>query len=395
LQIKLLKNLEERPERMLEVRELKKNKEELLPFIHFAWQIYQGDPHWVAPLKNDLLKSFLGKDFTKKIQCGPHAFFMVWENNTPLGRILVGINEKKNRKTKRRVGYFGYLELVNSSEVLKCLMEYAVNWLKNQDVTTLIGPLCPDNDVEGRGLLIKGFDSPPVLMNSYNPDYYRKLLEEYGFKKDTDFFAYYTNQIANLRARLKKVSAFAMQKFRFRIDKINLKYRDREIRDIIKIIDAIVSDSREEDNGFEYANPPTYEEFALEVKKFLPFLDKDLIYIARSGEIPIGFVFALPDYNQVLRRMDGKLFPFGLFQYLWYKRKIKGIRGLAQYVIPEFRNKAVNAAIFSKILDVAERKQYEYIEGSLISENNLRSRRIFENAGIQPYKIYRVYRKVF
>ena len=132
---------------MLEIRELKKNKEELLPFIHFAWKIYQDDPYWVAPLKNDLLKSFLGKDFIKKIQCGPHAFFMVWENNTPLGRILVGINEKKNRKTKRRVGYFGYLELVNSSEVLKYLMEYAANWLKNQDVTALIGPVCPDDDV--------------------------------------------------------------------------------------------------------------------------------------------------------------------------------------------------------------------------------------------------------
>jgi len=361
LQIKLLNNLEERPERMLEIRELKKNKEELLPFIHFAWKIYQDDPHWVAPLKNDLLKSFLGKDFTKKIQCGPHAFFMVWENNTPLGRILVGINEKKNRTTRQSVGYFGYLELVNSSEVLKCLMESAVNWLKNQDVTTLIGPLCPDDDVEGRGLLIKGFDSSPVLMNSYNPDYYRKLLEEYGFKKDTDFFAYYSNQISNLKARVEKVSAFAMQKFQFRIDQIDLKHQDREIRDLIKIIDAIVSDSREEDNGFEYANPPTFGELALEVKKFLPFLDKDLIYIARSGEVPIGFVFAFPDYNQVLKRMNGTLFPFGLFQYLWYKRAIKGIRGLAQYVIPEFRNKAVNAAIFSKILDVAEQKNYEYI----------------------------------
>ena len=274
-------------------------------------------------------------------------------------------------------------------------MEYAANWLKNQDVTTLIGPVCPDDDVEGRGLLVRGFDSPPVLMNSYNPDYYRKLLEECGFKKDTDFFAYYSNQISNLKVRVEKVSAFAMQKFRFRIDKINLKHRNREIKDIIKIIDAIVSNSREEDNGFEYANPPTYENFALEVKKFLPFLDKDLIYIARSGEIPIGFVLAFPDYNQVLKRMNGTLFPFGLFKYLLYKRKIKGIRAFAQYVIPEFRNKAVNAAIFSKILDVAEQKKYEFIEGSLISENNLRSRRVFENAGIQPYKIYRVYRKVF
>ncbi len=378
---------------MLEIRELKKNKNELLHFIHFAWQIYKGDPHWVSPLKNDLLKSFLGSDFTKKINCGPHTFLMVWENNTPLGRILVGINEKKNLKGNRKAGYFGYLEMVNSPDVLKYLMYHAIAWLKKHDINTLIGPVCPDDDVEGRGLLIEGFNSPPVLMNSYHPVYYKKLLEEYGFNKDTDFFAYYSNEIANLKKKVEKVSIFAMKKFRFRIDQINTKLLDQEIRDIIKIINTIVSDSKEEENGFEYANPPTYEELALEVKKFLPFLDEDFIYIARSGETPIGFVFAFPDYNQVLKRMNGRLFPFGLFQYLWYKRKIKGIRGLAQYVIPEFRNKAVNAAIFRQILEVAEQKKYEYIEGSLISENNIRSRKIFENAGIQPYKIYRVYQK--
>lgn len=378
---------------MLEIRELKKNKEELLPFIHFAWKIDRGDPYWVPPLKNDLLKSFLGEDITKKIRCGPHSFLMAWENHIPLGRILVGINERKNQKVKRKVGYFGYLEVVNSPRVLKCLMDCAADWLKKCDIASLVGPLCPDDDVEGRGLLVKGFDSTPVLMNSYNPVYYQKLLEDYGFTKDTDFFAYYSDQINILKEKVKKVSAFAMQKFQFRIDQIDFRKQDREIRDIIKIIDAIIVANQEEDNGFEYANPPTYEELASEVKKFLPFLDKDLIYIARHGETPIGFVFAIPDYNQVLKRMNGNLTPLSLLKYLWYKRKIKGIRGFAQFIIPEFQNRAVNAAIFQRILDMAERKKYEYIEGSLISEKNLRSRRIFENAGIMPYKIYRVYQK--
>ena len=380
---------------MLEVQELKKNKEELLPFIHFAWKIYQDDPYWVPPLKNDLLKSFLGRDITRKIHCGPHAFFMVRENHVPLGRILVGINEKKNQKATRKIGYFGYLELVNSPQVLQCLMDSAADWLNKYGISSLVGPLCPDDDVEGRGLLIKGFDSTPVLMNSYNPDYYSTLLEDYGFTKDTDFFAYYSNQINILKEKVKKVSAFAMQRFQFRIDQIDFRQQDREIRDIITIIDTIIAGNHEEDNGFEYANPPTFEELSLEVKKFLPFLDKDLVYIARHGENPIGFVFAIPDYNQVLKMMNGTLTPISLLKYLWYRRKIKGIRGFAQFVIPEFQNRAVNAAIFQRILDMAERKKYEYIEGSLISEKNLRSRRIFENAGIMPYKIYRVYQKDF
>lgn len=86
--------------------------------------------------------------------------------------------------------------------------------------------------------------------------------------------------------------------------------------------------------------------------------------------------------------MNGRLSPLGLLRYLWYKRKIKGIRGFAQFVIPEFQNGAVNAAFFQRILALAERKKYEYIEGSLISENNFRSRGIFGNAGMMPYKMY-------
>ncbi len=127
----------------------------------------------------------------------------------------------------------------------------------------------------------------------------------------------------------------------------------------------------------------------------LPFMDRDLIYIARSEDASIGFVLALPDYNQVLKKLNGTLLPFGFIKYLWYKNKIDGIRGFAQYVTPGFRNKAVNAAIFQKILLAAEKKKYRYIEGSSINEDNLRSHRIFENVGIKPCRVYRVYQKMF
>lgn len=380
---------------MMKVYELRKNKVDLLSFIDFAWDIYQDNPNWVPPLKRDLLKILLGRDVTKKIHCGPHAFLMVWEKQKPLARLLVGLNEKKNTRRSNKVGFFGYLESVNSSEVFHAIIDYAINWLRGHRINAIIGPVCPNDDVDSRGMLIKGFNLPPVLMNSYNPAYYRNLIEGYGFEKDQDFYAYHFDHFEKAKAKVDKVATYASQKFHFSIDKINLKYLDREIKDVIKILDDIVSDGKEEENGFEYANPPTYEELSLEVKQLLPLIDEDLIYIARQGDRPIGFVFAFPDYNQVLKRMNGKLFPFGFLKYLWFKRKIKGMRGFAQYVIPEFRNKAVNAAIFQKILNIAVIKKYEYIEGSLISENNLRSRRIFENAGMLPYKVYRVYRKEF
>jgi len=380
---------------LIKIRELGRNKEELMQFINFAWEIYQGDVNWVAPLKSDLLKIFLGADISKKLDYGSHTFFMVFENGKPLARVLVGINEKMNLKKNIKTGYFSYFEAINSTEAVKCLMDQAINWLKKQGINRLIGPLYPNDDVDNRGLLIEGFDSPPVLMTSYNPTYYQQLLEEYGFKKDADFFAYYCDDFDMARARVDKIASFAMKKYHFKVDRVDLKQVDREIRDILKVLELIVAQGQEEESGFEYSSPPSYEELSLELKKLLPFIDKDLIYIARSGDAPIGFVLALPDYNQVLKKAKGKLLPFGFIKYLWYRNKIDGVRGFAQYVIPRFRNKAVNAAIFQKILLAAEKKKYRYIEGSSINENNIKSRRIFENTGIKPYRIYRVYQNIF
>ena len=380
---------------LIKVQELKENKNQLISFINFAWEIYQHDSHWVPPLRNDLLKTLLGRDITQKIHCGPHAFLMVHENEKYLGRMLVGINKKKNQRRNQNTGYFGFLEMVDSYEVFRYLMDYAVNWLQKHKINSIVGPICPDDDIEGRGLLIKGFNSAPVLMNSYNPFYYKKIIDQYGLEKHTDFYAYYCDKLALLKARVEKVTHFARQKYNFRIDKINLKKPDQEIKDIVEIMNAIVAYDREEDNGFEFANPPTVEELTLEVKRFMPFIDQEMIYIARSEGMPIGFVFAFPDYNPILRKMDGKLYPFGIFKFLWFKNKLEGIRGFAQFVSPKFRNKAVNAAIFDKLLGVAIEKKYKYIEGSLISENNLKSRRIFENNGLKPYKVYRVYQKSF
>jgi len=107
-----------------------------------------------------------------------------------------------------------------------------------------------------------------------------------------------------------KIASFAMHKYHFRIDRVDLKQVDQEIKDLVKVLELIVTHSPEEENGFKYSSPPSYEELSLEVKKLLPFMDRDLIYIAHSGDAPIGFVLALPDYNQVLKKVNGKLLPY-------------------------------------------------------------------------------------
>ncbi len=123
-------------------------------------------------------------------------------------------------------------------------------------------------------------------------------------------------------------------------------------------------------------------------------IDPDLIYIARSNENkPIGCVWAFPDYNQALIKLNGQLNLSGLLKFWWYKRKIKGMRIFSQFVIPEYRDKAVNGAIFYKLLLQAKKKKYIYGEASTIGEMNLKSIATVEKSGGQLYRIYRIYQK--
>lgn len=363
-----------------------KDKKQLKNFINLPWEIYHNDDNWVPPLKGDMLKTLMGKD-NPLFMSGSHTFFMVFNTSQPVGRILVGINEKLNEEKNKSEGYISLFECIHSMEVANLLLRTATSWLKERGIKRIVGPVSPTNGDDNRGLLVKGFDGPPVLMNSYNPSYYPEFFEEYGFTKEMDLYAYYFEPTSIPIERFKKVVNYAMKKFNFRIDKIDLKNLDSETKDIKKILDLSMPDS------WEHLTPPSLEELRAEINNLKSLADEDLIYIARSGNEPIGFVVALPDYNQVLKKINGRLWPFGILKFLWYKRKIDGLRAFIQFVVPEFRNKAVNGAIFYRLMIEAKKKNYTYGEGSTIGEMNIESRKSVEKAGGTLYRIYRIYSK--
>lgn len=334
------------------------------------------------------MKILIGKN-NPLFMNGSHAFFVIHDNGQPVGRVLVGINEKLNTEKEKNEGYISLFECINSKEASRLLLDTAVNWLKERRITRVVGPVSPTNGDDTRGLLIKGFDGPPVLMNSYNPSYYPEFFEDYGFAKDLDLYAYHFDPNNVPIDRFKRVVNYAMEKFHFQIDKINLKSLDEEAKDIKTILDLSMPDS------WEHLTPPSLEEVKAEMNNLKTFADEDLIYIARSTKTnePIGFVVALPDYNQVLKKMNGNMFPFGVFKFLWNRHKISGMRAFIQFVVPKFRNKAVNSAIFYRLMIEANKRNFTYGEGSTIGEMNIKSIRSVEKAGGKLYRIYRLYYK--
>lgn len=370
---------------MVEVREISK-KEDLKKFIDLPFEIYKDDPNWVPPLKGSMLKTLTGIN-NPLFMNGPHTFFMAYKDGKPAGRILTGINEKLNRNKDKKEGYISLFECVYDWETASLLLDNAASWLKARGMEIVVGPVSPTNGDDSRGLLVEGFNGTPVLMNSYNPEYYIDFFENYGFTKDIDLLAYYLDYDSAPVERFERVVEYAMKRYNFRVDKFNFNKLDREVKDIKKILDLAMP------NSWGHLTPPSLEELYAEVFTLKKYADNDLLYIARCNDEPIGFVFALPDLNQVLKKLKGKLFPLGVFKYHWYKRKVDGFRAFVQFVVPKFQNKGVNGSIFYKLMVEAKRKGYTYCEGSTIGEMNIESRRSVEGAGGRHYRTYRLYKK--
>lgn len=356
-------------------------------FVHLPWLLYREDPCWVPPLVSEM-NGLLDPRKNQLLRLGPHAFFVAWRGGRPVGRIGVGADEQLNwAKGGRREGYFTLFESIDDYAVAEALFDAMRAWLKERGLTVVTGPQSPDNGDDYRGLLVQGFDSTPVLMDSYNPPCYAGFFERYGFEKFFDRFAYRFDITPELGERMRPAVEYAMKRYGFAIDRIDLKNLAAEFADVKRIIDVAMPEE------WPDMVPPTMEDIQAEAKKLLPVADPDLLVMARTvqGE-PIGFMVGLPDYNQVLRHLNGRLFPTGVFKYLWLRRRITGARIFILFVVPSYHKKGVSAAMYLKVFDAVARKGYTHGEGSTIHEFNLRMRRDAEGAGGKHYKTYRIYR---
>jgi len=356
-------------------------------FIILPWKIYVNDECWTPQLISDYKKAIRGES-NSLVQSGPFEHIIAYKDREACGRLCVGINNDLNHAKGYKEGYISLFECIDDYDVAKELFDYASNWLKEKGMDRIIGPVSLPNGDDNRGLIIDNFTDPTLVMNTYNKSYYRDLFEKYGFYKYWDCYAYRYNMSDEIDQRYRKFVPYAMEKYKFRIDKIDLKNIKKEMADIKQIIDEAMPDE------WDDFMPPTDEEIEIMAKSLVPVADPDLIYIARTEEgRPIGFNIALPDYNQVLKKMNGKLFPIGFIKYLYYKKKIDRLRLFVLFVIPEYRRKGVPSAIYMKLFDEVKSKGYKYGEGSTVWEYNKIMQRDIEKLGGKIYKTYRIFKK--
>ncbi len=373
---------------MLKVEELSGKRSDLMTLNKFPCKIYKNDPNWVPMLISDQLNTLRGINHAL-FENGPHTIFMAYRDGEPVGRILAGVDAKLNDIANIAQGYFALFECVDDQEVANLLFDTAKNWCAQHGTDTMIGPASPTNGEDSKGVLMDDFTSPPKLMNSYNHPYYIKLYENYGFEKDEDHVAYIFSREEALKYLDKRPEIEMVEKrFNFRVDRFNIKQMRKECSDIHRIL----QEGMPED--WEYTTPASLEAIYDEFNMLSPLYQHNFVHIARSniGDRPIGFIIGLQDYNVVMKKMNGHMFPLGWLYFLTTRKKIDTVRIFVQFVVKDYWRKGVNSAIFYEMCRDLEASNIKWVEASCIGERNTISRSSVENAGMKLYRTYRVFR---
>jgi len=367
------------------IRELT-TKRDIRDFVELPWSIYQGDPRWVPPLRSNVWSIVTGKD-NPLLQHGPHALFLAEQGQRVVGRVMACIDQHLNAIRGRGWGYFSLFESHDLPAAAR-LLETCEAWLRERGCRVCRGPVSPDNSDGYRGLLVDGFDSPPALLESYNPPHYADFIESCGYHGDGDDRLSYHHQIPQrIPQEILTAVEYARTRWGFRVDRADLKQLDAELASLKTIMDAAMP-------AWPDMVPPSLEELRLMARQLLPIADADFIYVARtnSGE-PIGFLLGLPDYNQVLKHLDGTLFPLGWAKLLWYRRKIDAVRVFVLFVVPSWQKRAVTHAMFLEVARACHRRGIGLVTGSTIVESNGPMNQVAKGVGGRLHKRYRTYEK--
>ncbi len=364
------------------IREI--TEKEIKAFINFGDALYKGDKNYIPYINKDLKKTLKRLVFFRK------TYFAVChfdKNNKVDGRVLLTIGKSKQLKSDK-CGYFSHIEFVENYDVFKELMDFSLNLLKEKGADCTCGTFFHHDPDNRRGILIDNFDTFPMLFTSYNKPYYKDYFEKYGFKKLIDALEYEYSFKEDKMKAVKEKGEQALIDNDIHIDKADLKQLDREIE---AVHDIMVTAS----TSINFEEVISKEQIKKIFYSFKSFLNPDYVFFARTNKDnrPIGFTFALPNYNEVIKKMNGKTNIFSLIKFAIYKKRITGLRAMLQYIIPEYQHKGISKALYNETRKSIEKNHITRVGLGTIMENNDKSNGLVVSAGGVRSKTYRIYYK--
>jgi hypothetical protein len=371
------------------IQRIGRSKADLERFFDVADRIYAGDPNFVAPLRSDVAKVF--QDENPFFRHGEIQLFIARRGSEDVGRVAAIVDRNHNSFHGEKAAFFGFFESIDDPVVAGRLLDAAALWGRERKMTVLRGPTNPTLNDEA-GLLVDGYDSPPVLMMTYNPRFYAGLIEGQGFHKAKDLLAYWFPLEEKPLERLSRVA----DRFRKRSPDIVVRNVTKAglARDLARIRE-VYNEAWEKNWGFV---PMTPEEMDFMAARLKPLLVAELLWIAEAkkpdgGLEPIAFMLMLPDYNVAIAPTRGRLLPFGWLKFLLAQRKIKTVRVVTLGVKRPWRMSGVQSIMMADSLRFLLGKGYTGAEVSWLLEDNELVIGAVRLWGGKLYKTYRIYEK--
>jgi len=366
-----------------EVRPVRTRRERK-DFLNLPWRLYQNDPVWIPPLRKTQ-KEMTGFARHPFYEYAEREAYIAYRGKEPIGRVLAIINHRHNEVHKETRGFFGFFECVDDADVAAALFDAARAYLGEKRIEKLRGPVNPSLNYEV-GLLVEGFDDPPMFMMTYNPPFYGRLIEEYGFVKTQDLYAFVADisMLDSVDPKLQFVIDEVKRRFNIQVRKLDRKRFHEDAATWLRIY----NDSLPGTWGFV---PMSEGEVAHGVKAMRKLIVPEITSIAEVDGKSVASCFGMLDYNGRIKEMNGRLFPFGWMKLFYGRRKIKRCRLLATNVTPEFQRWGLPLVLLNRILFDALDWGIEEGEFSWVAESNHLSRKTLERGGARRSKTYRVY----
>ncbi len=362
-------------------------------FLSLPWKVYQGDPYWVPPIFSERM-DFLNPEKNPFYNHADVELFTAQRGEEVVGTIAAFTNHRHNEYQGENIGWFGFFEVLEDPESAQALLETAENWARERGHTAIRGPAQFDTNEEC-GLLVDGFDDSPRILMTYNPPYYMDYLEENGYEKAMDLWAY---KLATQKfkqessQRLDQITKKILDRRNITVRNINMKEFDAEVEKVKDLYNSAWSKNW----GFVPMDDAEFDHLA---EQLHDIVDPDLIFIAERDGQPVGFSLTLLDLNKPLRLAYPKPNSpdwWVLAKLIWNWKilgRVDWVRVFALGVVDQFRSLGIDAIFYYKTAQAAIRKGIAFGEMSWILENNAEMNKPIRAMGGEIYKTYRFYEK--
>ncbi len=369
--------------------ELLSGKKDYKEFVDFPFKLYKKSPMWVPPIKDDEVK-MLKKEHNPAYDFCDAAFWVAKENGKVVGRIGAIINHKYNEERDEKMGRFTRFESVDDFAVAKALLETAENWIREQGMKGVYGPLGFSN-LDHQGLLVEGFDYLPSIASEYHMPYYQDFMEKLGYTKEIDWVEFRLTLGEQAQTKAKRGAELIKRRYGLTVKHFNSTDELKpHIHDVFHILngsfDVLPFVSRFTDKMADFY-----------AQKYLGVLNPHFVKMIFKDEQPIGFIVGLPSLSVAMQKAKGSLFPLG-FTYLLKAQKGKGVDTMDQMltgVLKEFHSTGAAVVLQAEIQEEMVKHNLKYIETTGIFETNDRAIKNWKNYEHIQHKRKRCYRKDF